>query len=418
MARSLGERANQQMVDRLIALGALWSPALIAAFRQTPRHRFLDRIYQHDPKEERWRDLDAHRRGLEQLRLVYSDRALITRLSPPLERLPPVPISSSSQPSLMAQMLEDLGLGQGQRILEIGAGTGYNAALLAHVISPGEVWSIDVDREVLMDAATHLREFPERSVILRHADGRSGLTEAAPFDRIIVTAATPDIEPDWIEQLKPEGLMLAPLAVAPGLSYLIAGNSAAGVFRGRLTRGAYFMPLRSEGEPGETAGDGSPPRGTLQTVRAPWARWFDRRRPRQGWLGFIQALAFFGWLRGLVVASRTSPEGQPTFGLSDRENGDGCWFGPKSWEATGDTGRGLAETLWRTFLDAGGPRPSEFRLIATPLNLPSPFDGRESEVRGSDRPPPRENRTTFRRCGPRCHQLWELIEPRDRLGIP
>jgi protein-L-isoaspartate O-methyltransferase len=402
MARSLGERANQQMVDRLVAQGALWSPALITAFRRTPRHRFLDRIYLHDPKEECWRAVDTRRRSLDQLRLVYTDRALITRLSAPSPHLPPAPISSSSQPSLMAQMLEDLRLGPGQRILEIGAGTGYNAALLAHVISPGTVWSIDVDREVLIDAAAHLRAFPERSVILRHADGRSGLGEAAPFDRIIVTAATLDIEPDWIDQLKPDGRLLAPLAVAPGLSFVVCGGVMAGVFTGRLTRSAYFMPLRAEGEPGETAGDGSPPRGPLQTLRAPWARWFDRRRPRQGWLGFIQALAFFGWLRGLVVAYRMTSEGQPTFGLSEPLQGHGCWFGPQSWQAAGEAGRDLATTLWRDFLDAGGPWPTEFRLHAALRHPPSAP----------------ENRMTFRRCAPRCHQLWELIEPRERFGWP
>jgi protein-L-isoaspartate(D-aspartate) O-methyltransferase len=402
MARSLGERANQQMVDRLIAQGALWSPALIAAFRQTPRNQFVDRVYQHNPKTERWEAVNTSSRSLVQLRLVYSDRALITRLSLPREHLPPVPISSSSQPSLMAQMLEDLQPGQGQRVLEIGAGTGYNAALVAPVVAPGQVWSVDVDREVLMDAASHLRAFPERAVMLRHADGRSGLAEAAPFDRIIVTAATPDIEPDWIEQLKPNGQLVAPLAVAPGLSYVVCGGAEAGVFTGRLTRGAYFMPLRAEGEPGETAGDGSPPVGPLQKLRAPWVRWFDRRRPRQGWLGFVQALAFFGWLRGLVVAYRTTEDGQPTFALSDAVKGHGCWFGPQSWQVTGEAGRDLAETHWRAFLDAGGPWPTEFRLQAAL----------------SDPPSAPANRTAFRRCSPRCHQLWELVEPRERFGCP
>jgi protein-L-isoaspartate(D-aspartate) O-methyltransferase len=401
MARSLGERANQLMVDRLIAQGALWSPALIAAFRQTPRHRFLDRVYVYHAKGECWRKMATRRRGAQQLRLVYSDRALITRLSSPSDRMPCVPISSSSQPSLMAQMLEDLRPAPGQRVLEVGAGTGYNAALLAHVVAPGQVWSIDVDREILIDAASHLRAFLERSVLLRHADGRAGFAHAAPFDRIMVTAATPDLEPAWLEQLSADGLLLAPLALAPSLAYVVCGSASGGVFTGRLTRAAYFMPLRCEGEPGETVGDGAPPRGALQTVRAPWSHWFHRGQGRIGWLGFIQALAFFGWLRGLAVAYRTTPDRQSMFGLSDPARGHGCWFSPKCWQATGEAGREVAVRLWRAFLDAGAPWPTEFRLWAAPsVALPC-----------------ENGRIAFRRHGPRCHQLWELIEPRDRQGV-
>src|SRR6516165_9718662 len=138
--------ANEQMVDRLIAEGALWSAALIAAFRATPRECFLDRVFQYHRKSDRWRELITRDPGPEELRLLYSDRALITHLSRPKPGEPETPISSSSQPSLMAQMLEDLQPGPGMRILEIGAGTGYNAALLAHVAGPGQVVSIDVDR--------------------------------------------------------------------------------------------------------------------------------------------------------------------------------------------------------------------------------------------------------------------------------
>src|SRR5438105_10565224 len=94
---------NQDMVDRLIAEGALWSPALIAAFRATPRHRFLDRVFQYVRKHDRWREVLTREPGPEELRLVYADRALITRLSPGSRGGPPLPISSSSQPSLMAQ---------------------------------------------------------------------------------------------------------------------------------------------------------------------------------------------------------------------------------------------------------------------------------------------------------------------------
>src|SRR6516225_11761813 len=113
-------------------------------------------------------------------------------------------------------MLEDLRPAPGQRVLEVGAGTGYNAALLAHVVGPGNVLSLDVDRAVLAEAERHLQGFAERGVRLRHGDGRLGCPDAAPFDRVMVTAATPDLEPAWLAQLAPSGLVLAPLALAPG----------------------------------------------------------------------------------------------------------------------------------------------------------------------------------------------------------
>src|SRR5579859_3023622 len=120
-----GDLANEQMVDRIIAEGALWSPSLIAAFRATPRHRFLPTIYVFLRKQHRWRRLRPDSSSADNLRLLYADRALITRLSPSRGVVAPVAISSSSQPSLMAQMLEDLKLSQGLSVLEVGAGTGY-----------------------------------------------------------------------------------------------------------------------------------------------------------------------------------------------------------------------------------------------------------------------------------------------------
>src|SRR5438445_13876701 len=111
------DQANQEMVDRLIAEGALWSRSLIAAFRTTPRHRFLDRVFQFQRKRNRWREVLTRDPGPEELELIYSDRALITHLGSPSGPGPSTPISSSSQPSLMAQMLEDLKLTRDLRTL-------------------------------------------------------------------------------------------------------------------------------------------------------------------------------------------------------------------------------------------------------------------------------------------------------------
>jgi protein-L-isoaspartate(D-aspartate) O-methyltransferase len=386
--------ANDRLVDRLIAEGALWSKPLIAAFRATPRHYFLDRVFQFQRKHNRWREILTRDPGPEELRLLYSDRALITHLSRPNRQAQAVPVSSSSQPSLMAQMLEDLRLAPDLKVLEIGAGTGYNAALLAHVVGPGRVTAVDVDRAVLSEAWDHLRAVPERGVALHHADGREGYPDAVPYERLIVTAATPDVEPAWLEQLADEGLLLAPLSLAPGLAFVVRGTAHAGVFHGRLLRAAYFMPLRAEGEDG--AEDlAVPPTAQTRSLAAPWAGWFDRRRPRTSWLAFIQALALFGLLRGLAVHYQTAADGEATFGVA---NGiECCWLGSRRWQVSGHAGQVLGTELWRAFLDAGGPRPTDYEIQAGP--------GARWTDGGDD---------VFIRQGIRCRQRWQLAEVFDR----
>ncbi len=393
--QSVADQANQQMVDRLIAEGALWSPPLIAAFRSTPRHLFLDRTFQYQRKHNRWREVLTREPGLEELRIVYSDRALITHLGRPEPSKPLVPISSSSQPSLMAQMLEDLRLAPGLRVLEIGSGTGYNAALLAAVVRPGRVVSVDVDREVLSEAWAHLRPFSERAVELRHADGREGWPEGAPYDRIMVTAATPDLEPAWLGQLAEQGLLLAPLALAPGLAFVVSGTVHEGLFSGRLTRAAYFMGLRAEDECGPCDDESPPPAEDMKTIRAPWAGWFERKRSRGSWFGFIQALAFFGFLQGLRVHYQSLPTGESVYGIDDGKCL--CWLGMGKWHLSAACDRALGWNLWRSFLDLGGPRPTEYILEASPdpRLVPASAEGCHHQ-------------------GPRCRQRWLLFEPRER----
>jgi protein-L-isoaspartate(D-aspartate) O-methyltransferase len=385
---SAADNANQRMVDRLIVRGALWSRALIEAFRTTPRHRFLDRIYQ--LQEGTWHEIVPSKLGRQGLKLVYTDQALTTRLSEG------VPISSSSQPSLMARMLEELRLRPGLRILEVGAGTGYNAALLARIV--GAVVSVDVDRRVLAEAEEHLRAFPDRQVDFRHGDGRKVLPGEDPFDRIQVTAASPDLEPAWLDQLAEGGLVQVPLSLAPGLAFLVRGTVRAGRFEGRLTQPAYFMSLRDEGETGSAALSALPSPESLPALAAPWAS--AARHLPVGDL--LQALAFLGYLQDGTV-SQVMLNGEVLFGVGDLVRGRVCWFGPREWRVTGPEGRALGRHLWQLFLDTGGPMPTEFRLLR------SISAGREaiSEDLG-------EARLLFQKQGARGPQLWVLPEERER----
>jgi hypothetical protein len=252
-----------------------------------------------------------------------------------------------------------------------------------------------VDGDVISAAQLHLSEFVDRAVNVMHADGRENICKSGHVDRLIVTAATDDLEPAWLDQLSDRGLLIAPLILAPGLAYVVRGSVTDGVFHGRLTRAAYFMPLRAEGEIGPTDAAPPLPSGELRAIPAPWAGWFNRRRGRRQWLGFSQALAFFGLLRGFTIHYRTERLADAMHAVSQ---GDAvCWYGIHEWLINGDAARELGWGHWRAFLDAGGPWPTEFRLKASPSRAPEPG-----------------HRESFVRRGPRCHHLWELLDPRDR----
>ncbi len=140
------------------------------------------------------------------LHLVYADRVLITKTRAG------VATSSSSQPTIMAIMLEQLRVRRGMSILEIGTGTGYNAALLAELVGPnGSVVSIDIQADVAAQARRTLKREGYANVRVVRGDGARGLRSAAPFDRIIATAGCWQIARDWVRQLKDGGVLVLPL---------------------------------------------------------------------------------------------------------------------------------------------------------------------------------------------------------------
>jgi protein-L-isoaspartate(D-aspartate) O-methyltransferase len=121
-------------------------------------------------------------------------------------------LSSSSQPEIMAIMLEQLGLEPGHRVLEIGTGTSYNAALMAHIVGKtGRVVTVDIDQDLVEGARENLRTAGFEQVEVVCADGGYGYPEAAPFDRIILTVGAPDVAPAWWDQLKRDGRLVLPL---------------------------------------------------------------------------------------------------------------------------------------------------------------------------------------------------------------
>jgi protein-L-isoaspartate(D-aspartate) O-methyltransferase len=229
MSRADSTKLRAELVADLERRGLIRSERVREAFLAVPREPFVANF--------------AAREGLES---VYRDVGILTKHDEH-----GIPLSSSSEPGIMAPMLEHLELEEGMRVLEVGAGTGYNAALLSVLVGKrGRVVSVDVDAQIAAQARRVLRENGYRVRVV-HADGRSGFAQSAPYDRIIVTASAETVPRAWFEQLGGDGLLEAPLRLnAAGMQAIPVLRKTDRGFRSvRVLRGG-FMPLRDEGEGG------------------------------------------------------------------------------------------------------------------------------------------------------------------------
>lgn len=214
--------------------------SIFDAFRAIPRHVFVPSFYDDlaGDKHTAWREVSSEMNRDEWLQLVYSDRPLTISLD-----AHNYPDSSSSQPSLMAQMQESAKLERGSRVLEIGTGTGYNAALLAHIAGPSNIVTIDINKTLVDAAQQRIRSVVGPDVTALHADGRN-LPDIGSFNAIIVTGAHETIESSWIRALAPGGRLVTNWAGKLGAKVMIEATKIGDGLQGNVcSYGGYFMSL-------------------------------------------------------------------------------------------------------------------------------------------------------------------------------
>jgi len=197
------------MVEKQLQGRGIVDARVLEAMRRVPRHLFVP---------------EAHRTH------SYDDRALSIDFG-----------QTISQPFMNALMLQTLALAGTEKVLEIGSGTGYQAALLGHLAK--EIHSIEILPELAAQARANLAALGITNVTVHPIDGSEGLSEKAPFDAILVAAGAPDVPPALLEQLAPGGKLLIPLGdrKLQALTLIIRNDSR--FMRETLTPCA-FVPLR------------------------------------------------------------------------------------------------------------------------------------------------------------------------------
>ncbi len=202
-------RARQQMVERQLKARDITDARVLWAMGKVPRHRFV-------------------RSAL--LGEAYADHAL------PIEEGQTI-----SQPYIVALMTQLLELRGPERVLEVGTGSGYQAAVLAELVK--QVYTIEILPGLAASAAARLKALGYTNVEVRAGDGYQGWPEHAPFDAIIVTAGASHIPTPLVAQLKEGGRLVIPVDVASGYQELRQGRKERGQLNTRTIAPVRFVPL-------------------------------------------------------------------------------------------------------------------------------------------------------------------------------
>jgi protein-L-isoaspartate(D-aspartate) O-methyltransferase len=202
------EDARRRMVETQIIARGVEDQRVIQAMLSVPRHEFIPEQYRH---------------------YAYYDS--------------PVPIGEGqtiSQPYIVALMTEELRLSRADKVLEVGTGSGYQAAVLAEVVQ--EVYTIEIIESLGREAEGRLKELGYDNIWVKIGDGYEGWEEHGPYDRVIVTCAPTDIPQPLVDQLKEGGIMVIPVGTA-GFQYLYRVKKYMGAAETERVIPVSFVPL-------------------------------------------------------------------------------------------------------------------------------------------------------------------------------
>jgi protein-L-isoaspartate(D-aspartate) O-methyltransferase len=247
------------LVEDLLGSGAL-SPEWRAAFLAVPRHLFVpDLVWCEGEDGAGPHPLRRAEQPELWLEMVYRDEPVITQINDGVSLACPagsakstlmlqsVYTSSTSMPSVVAEMLSALRAEPGMSVLEIGTGTGWNTALLAHRLGGEHVTTIEIDPHISAHAQTALVEAGYGAVSMLTGDGALGYPRRAPYDRVISTACVYQVPYPWIAQTRPGGLVLTPWGTEYYNGHLLALTVAGdGSATGRIVGKTAFMALRDQ----------------------------------------------------------------------------------------------------------------------------------------------------------------------------
>jgi protein-L-isoaspartate(D-aspartate) O-methyltransferase len=204
---------NELLVKHLISVGALKTPRIIEAFKKTPRHLFVRKEY---------------------LSNAYEDIPLPTYLG-----------QTISQPYTVAIMTEALYPRSGEKVLEIGSGSGYQAALIGRCIgTKGKVITIELEKDLVEISKKNVKKVKLKNVMIIHGDGKLGYPKEAPYDKCIITAAADEIPKSIIEQVKIGGRIVAPVNDFLGQKMLVVDKISETEFKKEDLGSFVFVPLR------------------------------------------------------------------------------------------------------------------------------------------------------------------------------
>jgi methyltransferase of ATP-grasp peptide maturase system len=340
------------------------------AIEQVPREQFLGgRVYRciDGPGATLWEPTTPGEIGQAAwLELAYENTTWVTQLDghdqTATGKVQGAPTSSSTLPGLVVQMLEDLDVHDGDRVLEIGTGSGYSTALLCQRLGGGLITSIEVDEGVAARAAMALRVAGHAPTLVT-GDGLAGHPDNGPYDRIIATCSVRTIPDAWLTQTRPGGRILTTLSgwlYGSGLVNLeVTGGGRA---EGRFLPGTVsFMPARAHAAPTLTQ---VPPREG------------ESRPARYGpeiladWMGrFLAQLAAPGAQNAHLSGDEDTP---PADLLIDQATGSYAWLTAKpegAWTVIQDGPTRLWDQIEQTITawqEASAPPQHEFVISVTP----------------------------------------------------